>query len=539
MTPRERRALLLATGGGAIARVSFTLLERKLGQEPLRLYLGLLRARGDDGLIVTTCEQLAARRDFGSRHQIERGLRRLEEIGLVVRTRVVRVYRAHQTHRRSLLERQVLGFIRGSELDIPKAAAEIIEAASRAGRGNHSSHTGGRCMGNKNSSKERRSDPATAQTRNGRRWNDFQMYRREASKKGVGVPLPVPELGEEEAHTLAIYREEVEARKTAKKARVKANSKSASENGKNADQKRQERMPLKISSSSSLISPKGEGAPERAQNFLLKRESRAEQVDLMPSTGIPSTEDLESEPDFSAGLFPNRSEPSRPPRSHFVENGGWLPGLPLDLPRPVWSRVPTPRPFPTELSDEECAEILARLYVNLFRARTGERCWSVSTKRDDLRRSKSWPQLLEAVDAMRAEQIAPAAWLAWSFDVWTSMGVSRAKRPPPLAWAVSTTRIGKHLGWYRGEGYENEAAIGGNRMVWGPASKELDTRWRTLTRRLDDLGGRALDEAAVHAEVDAAFPEGLKHARRRAQDEADANQRHIERAVAAGEWVWL
>lgn len=139
--------------------------------------------------------------------------------------------------------------------------------------------------------------------------------------------------------------------------------------------------------------------------------------------------------------------------------------------------------------------------------------------------------LAQFAGAMRLSGVLPAAWVAFSFDVWRMAG--RTDGPPTMAWTFSLNRLRDARGWYE---QELERYTGSTFVV----SDELrrlqhahDAMWQDMLRE------NPQDGPSTWAVIDRHFP---GDAWERAVERAAAGQRRLRRdideAVARGAILW-
>jgi hypothetical protein len=190
--------------------------------------------------------------------------------------------------------------------------------------------------------------------------------------------------------------------------------------------------------------------------------------------------------------------------------------------------VPNPPLLDPRASPEQHARILARWYTGIAERRTGKTCWSFRGK--PLERSRYFGALQSAAKAMVEHEIAPAAWIAWSFDVWEHR--EKDKLPPP-SMVFSAKRIEERRGWFRSCAVD----YSGGQQVYVPAARELMQRQAQMRNAL--ARERPRNTEAVLAVVAKYFPirlrERLIHD---AKQQAEAEQERMTVAVAEGKWVW-
>lgn len=196
--------------------------------------------------------------------------------------------------------------------------------------------------------------------------------------------------------------------------------------------------------------------------------------------------------------------------------------------------VPNPPALDPSGSEEVWAETLARAYRGAAESRFGVRSFVLA--RGDIRRSKLYGTLVACARALVRHEIPPAAWAAFSMDVWKRYGNGKAKlKPPPVRWVFTEKRVEDRKGWYRAEG-----GASGGQIIFGDAHKDLMRRYTAMQR---DIGHATVNGMVGVAQarqiVDSHFPDGLyDRLVDEAKAEVDDNKARLRRLVERGEWVW-
>lgn len=152
-------------------------------------------------------------------------------------------------------------------------------------------------------------------------------------------------------------------------------------------------------------------------------------------------------------------------------SGGPLRTMP---PFPNLQRVPcasTPHPprLQQDASDRELVDALLRAYRGCVSERYRTKCGVLfrGLKPGD----KQYASILACARALREQDMAPAAWAAFSIDQWRQYGQN--PKPPPITWVMASSRVEKHHGWFHAE----ESGYGGGRLVFGARHRELVQRY--------------------------------------------------------------
>lgn len=229
--------------------------------------------------------------------------------------------------------------------------------------------------------------------------------------------------------------------------------------------------------------------------------------------------------------------------------GRWdYPGVPPvpDEIKPVCT--PPPPPIDPTRPVGEQVELLARTWENAVSHHylDGRDCWTFKRYGGALN-SPHYRLLRKAIEQFDEHQIAPAAWLAFAFDTWDSLGDDtpeekpkrrkrkKAKRkPPPLKWAFGPDFITKWRGWFR---RENAETVLGGRLLFTDKHRELIHRHTVMRYRLLALNGPTPTQ--IRREVHKVFPDGLYERLVEAvKIEVKREQDAINHRARFGGWIW-
>lgn len=192
--------------------------------------------------------------------------------------------------------------------------------------------------------------------------------------------------------------------------------------------------------------------------------------------------------------------------------------------------VPRPPKLPENLSDLDLAQWLAKSYRGAVESRYKTRCY-VLAKRGDLAKSRFLKVLVDGGRTLADYDIAPAAWAAFSVEVWRRY--EGAKKPPPINWMFAPNRIEERREWFEAE----EGAYDGGRLIHGEAAQDMMRRYAQMQGAL--TWSQARTEEEVRKVVERFFPNGLyDRLLAKAHEQAQDDQRRMTEAVARGEWVW-
>jgi hypothetical protein len=151
-------------------------------------------------------------------------------------------------------------------------------------------------------------------------------------------------------------------------------------------------------------------------------------------------------------------------------------------------RVPPPPKFNVDvhggLSLVDRARQLAQAFRAVYEKRVRKTCWAFGRSRTlfDVQSSRYYFDLAECADALYAHDVAPAAWCAFSFDVWKTHVATgkQAKKPPPVTWVLSGARADERLNWFLAE----LPRYSGGQVWVGAAHHALIRDWNRMREAL-------------------------------------------------------
>ena len=164
---------------------------------------------------------------------------------------------------------------------------------------------------------------------------------------------------------------------------------------------------------------------------------------------------------------------------------------------------------------------------------------------------KHFPALVEAVPKMLEYKLAPAAWTAFSIEVWRRYVVqgrdrswdstpserrTRKDSPPPVKWVFAGKRLEERTDWFAFV----ESKFRGGRMVISPAHHELLRRHNAMRADLFELckSEPALLET-VQAIVKKHYPDTtVKRLTAKAEEDTLVQQDQWTKDLARGKWLW-
>lgn len=142
--------------------------------------------------------------------------------------------------------------------------------------------------------------------------------------------------------------------------------------------------------------------------------------------------------------------------------------------------------------------------------------------------AKQFIPLAAAADALVRLEVAPAAWAAFSVDVWKRF--SDGTRPPPLTWVWSRDRIVERREWFQSE----ENGYVGRRLVLTKAHHALLRRYNAMRYALirsDPEQHSAIIEKHFHGDKYARLVEAARRA-------TLSEQHRLNEQAEIGAWLW-
>jgi hypothetical protein len=202
------------------------------------------------------------------------------------------------------------------------------------------------------------------------------------------------------------------------------------------------------------------------------------------------------------------------------------PPLPWGLVR--FATVPNPPNLAPEMKPDERAHRLADAFRGALASRFPD-ATDFSFRNGVLSRSKHYPMLLEAAEFMVARELAPAAWAAWSMDVWKTY--TEKSRPPTVAWVFGPKRLVEKRGWFESQ----ESSYLGGTLLPTPKRDALFRRYMSLRYAIHNA--RAWDDPAPF--VARFFPDDLfDRLVAEARAEVERARARVQREVDSGRFFW-
>jgi hypothetical protein len=206
-----------------------------------------------------------------------------------------------------------------------------------------------------------------------------------------------------------------------------------------------------------------------------------------------------------------------------------LPGAP-PLPWSMVGLASTPNPplLDDDMSDVERAHKLADAFRGAVRARFNLVAWALRAGLP-IQRSKFFKTLVDGAAELLRCEIAPAAWAAWSCDVWKQYNSN--KKPPPVPWVFSAKRITERRGWFAAE----EESYMGGRIIMGPVKRALLEQYMAMRFAIDEAAAWA-NPARIVAQF---FPgDAYDQAVKAARAEVAKQQADLRRDADSGAFLW-
>lgn len=199
--------------------------------------------------------------------------------------------------------------------------------------------------------------------------------------------------------------------------------------------------------------------------------------------------------------------------------------------------VPGPPMLKHGAALEEHARAVALSYRGGVEKRYRAPCWAFDFRKP-LSASKFYGELCLGATALCERAIAPAAWVAFSIDVWRryvapAMPPKVQRTPPAVGWVFSPDRIAERADWFAAERVRYE----GGQLYVGDAHRDLLRVWQRMQRDL--LCHMPTDATAAAAVVRRHFP-GRAYAKavERACDEAEYARTLLQQSLTRGDFLW-
>lgn len=234
-------------------------------------------------------------------------------------------------------------------------------------------------------------------------------------------------------------------------------------------------------------------------------------------------------------------EPSAGPLGASLREGGGsrpkapvMPTSPLPgTPPAPWvligvAKTPNPPILDPDMREREMVLALVSAYRSAATNRFGK-LPKFAFGRGDVTKSRHYPMLAAAARFMLGHELAPAAWCAWSCDIWRTYNTE--SKPPPVAWVYGEKRLAERRGWFERE----EGGYLGGRVVCGPRQNALLRRYMTMRHAVD------AEEAwyAPGGVFDRFFPgDTYERAVEAAKAEVVASTAKLREQVDGGAFLW-
>lgn len=200
--------------------------------------------------------------------------------------------------------------------------------------------------------------------------------------------------------------------------------------------------------------------------------------------------------------------------------------------KPLYYEIPAPKRLEPASSPQQRVKHLAAAYRAVLKRR-----YSITSKymlgSAALESHKDYPKL-EALSALMLEaNVAPLAWVLFSFDAWTHTPMGEGKRTsPPAKWVWSKKRWKDQQDRFQEERYQSVE------VRCSATATQLWIDWRVMWLELMQVAPMTRDGVAEI--VDRWFPgESFEERLTRARTQTWEDQARVDREVAAGGWPWL
>ena len=217
-----------------------------------------------------------------------------------------------------------------------------------------------------------------------------------------------------------------------------------------------------------------------------------------------------------------------PPQRVLNEVGRLVPPMPntVNIPPAV---TPHPPRLDSGASDDRKVLALVFAHVGACKSRFGKaRFYARTMPPPDVQ-----AVLLEAAAELVALGIAPAAWAAFSCDVWAGLEGDKKRSPPPLKWVFSANRVRERSGWFA----KDSATYGGGRIVYSqghmPAWRAWQAMWLAFRR-----AEPTITQAEIKALVEQHFPGGWRRTFDQIRRESAEQSASLRSLADKGEWLW-
>jgi hypothetical protein len=191
-------------------------------------------------------------------------------------------------------------------------------------------------------------------------------------------------------------------------------------------------------------------------------------------------------------------------------------------------RVPDPPMLNPDDPPERHAFLLARWYTQAVEQQTGKVCWTF--KKTHVTKSRYYALLVKVAKYFILHEIAPAAWCAFSVDVWAKYN-DKGDKPPPVQWVFSTDRMVKREKWF----WNANRALGGT-LVLPESAKDLIARQAAMR---SEIARSNPSDQTLGKIVQKYFP-GDTFDRLCAQVKSDTKRMtsELRSRAQAGDWLW-
>ena len=187
------------------------------------------------------------------------------------------------------------------------------------------------------------------------------------------------------------------------------------------------------------------------------------------------------------------------------------------------AKIPAPPIIEEASSDLASVKTMLNVYRGAVEVRYGKKSYAFT--RGNIQKSKYWKAFLEAATFLKENEIAPAAWAAFSIGVWG--GYMNNKKPPTANWVFSCKRLEENYSWFDREA----SSYGGGRILFSKSHSDILRRYSGLKREMfrseltDDL-------------LEKWFPGGWEAFYEKAKQETASDQAQLRKLVREGKFIW-
>jgi hypothetical protein len=207
---------------------------------------------------------------------------------------------------------------------------------------------------------------------------------------------------------------------------------------------------------------------------------------------------------------------------------------------PALEAIPAPTvPAPPKLNPDACDEYRFRFITKTWVAYISFRypksnAGSFYKTWKNPKKSKHFSLITSAAEKFIEHKLAPAAWIAFSCDMWHDYLERPETSSPPIKWVFDSARLDKWRGWARSE----TRWYSSKRVLYTKTYKTLLAKYSLMKQDLSRLPITAID-SDVEKVVDKYFPGDLyNELKKKIKAETARIQEILDDSLARGEWLW-